>query len=122
MKNAPNLSFIDFEDNLITDEGLSGLEFSSSIQKLGLSNNSFSTDGALKLILTTKIKEIFLNENKIASLKLFNKVAQAIELQEESSITHLHLSKQTMKKATNAEISVNIRPFKNLVLLNLSCL
>jgi hypothetical protein len=122
MKNAPNLSFIDFEDNLITDEGLSGLEFSSSIQKLGLSNNSISTDGALKLILTTKIKEIFLNENKIASLKLFNKVAHAIELQEESPITHLHLSKQTMKKATNGEISVNIRPFKNLVLLNLSCL
>ena len=50
MKNAPNLSFIDFEDNLITDEGLSGLEFSSSIKKLGLSNNSISTDGALKLI------------------------------------------------------------------------
>jgi hypothetical protein len=50
MKNAPNLSFIDFEDNLITDEGLSGLEFIKSIQKLGLSNNSISTDGALKLI------------------------------------------------------------------------
>jgi hypothetical protein len=50
MKNAPNLSFIDFEDNLITDEGLSGLEFSSRIQKLGLSNNSISTDGALRLI------------------------------------------------------------------------
>lgn len=48
--NAPNLSFIDFEDNLITDKGLSGISFTSSIQKLGLSNNSISTDGALMLI------------------------------------------------------------------------
>lgn len=122
MINAPNLSVIDFEDNLITDEGLSGIEFSNSIQKLGLSNNSISTDGALMLIKTTQIKEISLNENKIASLKLFNKVAQTIDVQEESVITHLHLSKQTMKKAINTAINVNIRPFKNLVLLNLSCL
>jgi hypothetical protein len=50
MINAPNLSVIDFEDNLITDEGLSGIEFSNTIQKLGLSNNSISTEGALMLI------------------------------------------------------------------------
>jgi hypothetical protein len=31
MINAPNLSVIDFEDNLITDEGLNGIEFKNSI-------------------------------------------------------------------------------------------
>jgi hypothetical protein len=31
MINAPNLSVIDFEDNLITDEGLNGIEFKKSI-------------------------------------------------------------------------------------------
>lgn len=50
MKNAPSLSIIDFEDNLITDEGLKGIKFSKRIQKLDLSNNSISTEGAFKLI------------------------------------------------------------------------
>lgn len=113
---------IDFEDNLITDEGLFGIEFNKSVQKLGLSNNNITTIGALRLIETTKFKEISLNENKIASIKLFKKVAKKLGLQGESPITYLHLSKQTMKKATNTSIYINIRPFKYLIMLNLSYL
>ncbi len=97
-ENAPGIKSIDFEDNLITDEGVCGevVEISADkglgqLERLNLSNNNISTQGALMLIEKTKIKELILNENKIATLNLFQKFGSS--LQEESPITALHLSK-----------------------------
>ncbi len=97
-ENAPGVKSIDFEDNLITDEGVCGgvVEISADkglgqLERLNLSNNNISTQGALMLIEKTKIKELILNENKIATLNLLQIFGSS--LQEESPITALHLSK-----------------------------